>query len=179
MLDALRDLAARRAVARAVAMRPPPTPGARLHARHVLAVLPPDPSRAVWELLARIDLPPAQVHLVALGRCSPPDRFAGTVTISAPGDRDWRGLPRRAVAEAAWAARPDVAINLAPPDDLAAQYLVGASPAWVRVARHETASEAFYDLFVAEAAPGGGPDPERLARLLARLDPPLLPLVAA
>lgn len=159
--------------------RASPTPGARLAGRRLLAVLPSEPSREIWAFLKRIDLPPAQMHLVALGACSPPDRFAGAVEVVGPGERDWRGLPRRDVAERAWASRPDISINLAAPDDAAAALLVGASPAGVRVARYEAASEAFYDLLVPESSPDGGPNTERLARLLARLDPPLLPLTVA
>ncbi len=176
MLDGLRLGAALRAVARAVAGRSMPAPLPPLAARRLLVVLPAHAGRDVWAFLSRVALPPGQVKLIALGATSPPDRFAGAVDVVADDARDWRRLPSRAVLSAAHGFRPDVAINLAAPDDPAARLLVGASPAAVRIGRHETASESSYDLLVPEASDAGGPDVARLARLLARLTPPLLPL---
>ncbi len=175
MLDAWRHHLAASAARRAVRDRRAPTPGARLEGRRLLVVLPAVADREIWAFLARVALPPTQLHLVALGACSPPDRFAGAVEVVGDTERDWRGLPRRAVAGRAWAFRPDVAIAFGAPDDVGAVLLVGAAPASVRVARHEASSEGAYDLLVV-GGPGEGLDPARLARLLARLDPPLIPL---
>jgi|GEM_PF-6125986 len=175
MLEGLRRHLADRAVARALAGRPAPSPLPPLAHRRLLVVLPADAGRDVWSFLAGLSLPPAQMKLIALGATSPPDRFAGAVEVVADDARDWRRLPSRSVTAAAHGFRPDVAINLARPDDPAARLLVGASPAAVRVARHEASSEAAYDLFVPEASEAGGPDVARLTRLLDRLDPPLLP----
>lgn len=172
MLDALRARLAWAAALRAVRRRPAPTPGARLEGRRLLAVLPAEAGRAAWDLLRRVDLPPAQVRLVALGLTSPPDAFAGRVEVLAA--RDWRGLPTPGETARARAFQPDVALNLADPSDSAALVLVGASGAAVRIGGHDAASEAGYDLLL--AGPAGPPDPDALGRLLARLAPPVLPL---
>jgi hypothetical protein len=102
-----------------------------------------------------------------------PDAFAGAVrTVGAKG-LDWRGLPRRAVAEALWHQRPDVALDLNPAFDLAAAYLVGASPARFRVGLHSETGEPFFDLMV---APTGGYAAalDALRGYLASVEPPVL-----
>lgn len=175
MWEALRHRLAMRAALGAVRARPAPAPLPPLAARRLLAVLPGHADREVWDLLGRVGLPPAQMHLVALGPASPPDRFAGAVAVVSDAERDWRGLPPRAVREAAAAFRPDVALSLIAPDDPAGLWLVGASAAAVRVARHDLRTEAAYDLFVTAAAPRGGPAPAALAAVLGALDPPLVP----
>ena len=56
-------------------------------------------------------------------------------------------------AEKLWKNEPALAIDLSPTFDLAAAYLVGASPAQLRVAIYSEEGEPFYDFLV---APTGG-----------------------
>lgn len=176
MWRSARDRLAYRAALRAAGARAAPAPLPVPEARRLLVVLPAHPARDLWDLLGRVRLPAAQMHLVALGAASPPDRFAGAVTVVTDAERDWRGRPPRGVREAAARFRPDVALNLAAPGSVAALWLVGASSAAVRVARYERETEAAYDLFVTAAAPHGGPAPAALAAVFASLAPPLVPL---
>lgn len=173
MFDAFRTRLAWSAALRAIRRRTP-RPLAPLAERRLLVVLPPDADRAVWNVLKQIDLPGRQLHLVALGMTSPPDQFAGAVVVLDDRARDWRGLPVREAAKA-WAAAPDVALNLAVPSDPAAMLVVGASPAAIRVGGHDERSETAYDLLTAGPA-GVAPDPAALLRVLAQIEPPVVPL---
>lgn len=174
MLDGLRSRLAWNAALRAVRRRTSPTALRPLGQRCVLAVVPADAERDVWDALKQLDLPARQLRLVALGMTSPPDAFAGAVQVLDDRARDWRGLPIRLAADA-WAFGPDVAINFARPADPAAMLVVGASPASVRVSGHDPRSEAAYDLLTADTG-GDRPDPAVLLRTLELIDPPLVPL---
>lgn len=174
MIDRARAALARRAALAAVAARrsrPLPDPVER---RTLLLVLPADEDaqRSAWRLVDRLALDDRQLTPVVMGDqvAYAPDRFAGRVETVGDGERDWRRLPRRATAERLWAQNPDVALDLVD-GDLAAAFLVGASPAAVRIGRHRPEAERFYDLMVA-----GDPDDPAAAvgRLLAQLDPPVL-----
>lgn len=177
MIEALRHRMARRAALDAVAARRPaesPSPG-----RSLLLVLPTDEAgqRAAWALVADLDLPPAGVIPVVLDErvAYAPDAFAGHVTALGPKALDWRRLPRRAEAEAVWSRSPDVALNLAGPSDLGAAYLVGASPASVRIGPFVPGDEAFYDLMV-KGETDSASVARAVRRLLDQVAPPILPL---
>ena len=177
MIDRIRQSLARRAALAAVAARHPRQIATRPEARTLLLVLPADDAgqRAAWALVDRTGLPPKQVVPIVVGDriAYAPDRFAGHVEVIGDADLDWRRLPRRALAERVWAQSPDVALNLADVGDLATAVLVGASPAAVRIGRHDPDAETFYDLMIS----GDDGDPAAaVGRLLARLTPPILPL---
>lgn len=177
MIEAARQGLARRAVRAALAARQP-RPLAPLAERRVLVVLPDDAGgqRAVWELLSTLDVPSHRVRPVLLGsiQSDPPSPFAPDVHVIGDADRDWRRLPTVATRTAIWTPAPDVALNLAEPGDLAAALLAGASPAGVRIGRHDPEREAFYDLMV-QGEPDAASAAVALGRLLGRLDPPVLP----
>lgn len=174
MIDRVRSALAARAARAALAARTPAEPRA-LGARRVLLVLPADPDgqHEAWALVKDLGLRPEHVRAFVVGDHvgSPPGAFAGHVATLDDDARDWRGLPTPAARAAAWADRPDVAVDLADPGDLGAALLVGASPAAVRVGRHRPDREAFFDLMVAD---GDAPPAEALGRLLRALAPPIL-----
>ena len=178
MLDAVRRRLARRAILAAARERTPrPLPG-RPDDRHALVLLPVDETgqRAAWPLIAELDLPASQLSLVVVSErvAYAPDRFVGSVRRIGPKDTDWRGLPR-AETVVALHGSVDVAINLSAGDDLAAAFLVGASPAAIRIGAHAREAERYYDLMLAGAASQS----ELVAALrhaLQQIDPPILPL---
>ena len=177
MFDALRQSRALRAALKAVADRRPLAPEAPPRARRLVAILPhaedagATSQREAWAFLASLDLPPSHIVPVAIGRdVGAPDRFAGSVLHVIEKDLDWRGLPRRVVADALWKKRPDVALDLSETFSLPAAYLVGGSPAAVRIGLDPSPeAQPFYDLVVT-----GGP--EALRRALAQIEPPVLPV---
>lgn len=178
MLDALRERLATRAALRAVRRREVRPWPARLRARRVLIVLPRDEAdlRTAWRFVQSLDLLRGNVTAVAASGQAAyvPDPFAGGVRILGAEDRDWRGLPRRAVAEAVWAQKPDVALDFSRPFSLAAAYLVGGAPAGLRVGLYDPRAEPFYDLLIAPADAGEG-GPGALGRYVEGMDPPVLP----
>ena len=177
MLDALRRSRALKAAHQAVAARTPHAPSPSPAARRLFAVLPhaEDASdrsqRDAWALLSALDLAPGHIVPVTLGRdVGAPDRFAGSVLHITEKELDWRGLPRRVVADGLWTQRPDVALDLTGGFTLAAAYLVGGSPASFRIGLDPAPEAApFYDLVVT-----GGPD--ALRRALSQIEPPVLPV---
>lgn len=177
MLDALRHSRARRAALAAASTRQAFPPEARLNARRVFAVLPvaedasDDAQREAWTFLSTLDLSPGHIVPVVFGRdVGAPDRFAGSVLHIGEKSLDWRGLPRTAVSEALWTQRPDVAIDLSQTFSVAAAYLVGGSPAGIRIGLDPSPEAApFYDLVVTGGAEG-------LRRALKQIEPPVLPL---
>ncbi|MEL6616971.1 MAG: hypothetical protein AAFQ43_14605 [Bacteroidota bacterium] len=177
MLDTLRRSRALKAAHQAVASRRAFPPEARVDARRVFAVLPEaqdiddDVQRDAWHFLAGLDLPPRQIVPVVFGRdVGAPDRFAGSVLHIGEKSIDWRGLPRTAVTEALWTQRPDVAIDLSTEFSVAAAYLVGGSPAAIRIGLDPSPEAApFYDLVVTGETEG-------LRRALEQLDPRVLPV---
>ena len=179
MIEELRRRFAVRALAAALAARTPldlaPHPGHRT----LLVVLPDDElgQRATWSLLDHVDLGARQIHPVVMGErvAYQPDRFAGAVRTIGDGERDWRRLPTAAARQSVWTTRPDVALNLAGPSDLASAMLVGGSPAAVRIGRHAPGREDCYDLMV-QGEPDAASAADALGRLLRQITPPILPL---
>lgn len=177
MLDALRRSRALRAARAAAAERRPHAPDPRLESRRLFAVLPraeeagSDAQREAWSFLARLPLAPGHIVPVVFGRDEgTPDAFAGAVLHVTDGDRDWRRLPSRLVAEALWSPRPDAALDLTGAFDVGAAYLVGGSPAPVRIGLDPSPEAApFYDLMVTGGIPA-------LHRALGRIHPPVLPV---
>ena len=169
------DGAAPRACGRRPARAAPAA--ARAHAPHAAGGAPtPTTRRCVdaWDFVGRLDLPDRQLVLAQtadeIGYT--PDRWAGAVRHVGPGERDWRRLPSARARAGVWGPGPDVALNLAPPSDLGAALLVGASPAALRVGVHDPDRESFYDLMIRQ--PPGDPVAS-VERLLRRLDPPIVP----
>lgn len=141
--------------------------------RMALVVLPEtrEDAEAAWSALESLGLGPERIVPVALDAVAyVPDRYAGRILI-APRAGLLR-LPAPDSRATAWAAPPDVAINLLDPRDPAGALLVGGSPAALRVGYADRRAESFYDLLV--GAPGeSSPDPGTVARALAQLRPPL------
>ena len=177
MIEAFRRRMALRDARAAVARRSPrPLPPAPTD-RTLLVALPPDDETLhdAWELISRIHLPDRRLVLVQtadeIGYT--PDRFAGAVRHVGPDARDWRRLPAAKERESVWGREPDLALNLAPPSDLAAALLVGASPAALRVGFHERSHEPFYDLMIRQLPGDSGVAP--VERVLRQLAPPIVP----
>lgn len=177
MLDALRRSRALKAARQAAVSRRAVTPEARVEDRRLFAVLPEardvddDAQRDAWAFLSSLALSPRHIVPVVFGRdVGAPDRFAGSVLHIGEKSLDWRGLPRTAVTEALWTQRPDVAIDLSTEFSIPAAYLVGGSPAAVRIGLDPSPERAdFYDLVVTGGADG-------LRRALAHIEPPVLPV---
>ena len=110
--------------------------------------------RLAWPFVLALDLPRTRLTpVVATARVAyAPDRFAGNVKTLDEKKRDWRMLPSKGAA-LLWKAQPSLALDLSPEFDLAAAYVVGASPALVRVGIYSERGEPFYDFLV---APKGG-----------------------
>jgi hypothetical protein len=152
-------------------------PEPRVRERRVVAVLPraqdaqDDAQRGAWAFLLSLELAPSHIVPLVFGRdVGTPDAFAGAVFHVSDQDLDWRRLPKRVVAEGVWTRRPDVAIDLTPSLSAPAAYLVGGSPAAIRIGLDPSREAApFYDLVVT-----GGM--EALRRALAQLEPPVLPI---
>ncbi|WP_412063108.1 hypothetical protein [Rubrivirga sp. IMCC45206] len=178
MIAQLRHAVAARAARAAVAARRPAAPR-RLAERRLLLVLPPDDAgqAAAWALVTGVGLATDRVTALVAGEhiASAPFAFTGHITALGDDALDWRRLPTRAVLDAAWADAPDVAVDLAAPDDLAAAVVVGASPAAVRIGRHRPDREPFFDLMIG-ATPDAATAADALGRLLRQLDPPVLPV---
>ena len=177
MLDAFRSRLGYRAALAAVRSRTPASGPGGLLSRRVLVLLPPEEEdlRAAWRFVQSLDEPPAHlVPALTTGRVAyVPDAFAGHVFSAGEKGLDWRGLPTPAVREALWTPPPYVALDLNPAFDLAASYLVGASPARFRVGLYSEEREPFYDLMIRSK---GGYD-EALAALrgyLAAFEPPVV-----
>lgn len=127
--------------------------------------------REAWAFLTSLGVRPSHIVPLVFGRdVGTPDVFAGAVLHVGEKDMDWRGVPKRAVAEALWAKRPDVALDLSASLTAGAAYLVGGSPAAFRIGLDPSPEAApFYDLVVT-----GGP--QALRRTLAQIEPPVLPV---
>jgi len=177
VLDDLRQRLGYRAALRAARQRtvhdwPVPPPD-----RKVLVLLPHEEGdlRAAWRFVQTIDEP--RGHLVPAITADrvpyTPDAFAAGVATVGERARDWRGLPRRAEAQKLWSDKLHVALDLTPGFDLAAAYLVGASPARFRVGLYSAEGEPFYDLLI---APTGGYEAAltALRGYLAAIEPPVL-----
>ncbi|MEM1055838.1 MAG: hypothetical protein AAGI52_09935 [Bacteroidota bacterium] len=177
MLEAFRQSQALRLARRVAEARRPVDPEPRVRERRVVAVLPraedahDEAQREAWAFLLALDLAPSHIVPLVFGRdVGTPDVFAGAVFHVTDQDVDWRRLPKRGITEGVWTRRPDVAIDLSPSLFAPAAYLVGGSPAAVRIGLDpKRDAAAFYDLVVT-----GGL--EALRRTLAHLDPPVVPI---
>ena len=180
MLDAFRARLAMRAAHQAARERRPVRPESRVAERRLFAVLPAVGTEGAhgqaeaWRFLRALDVPASHIVPVVFGESAGvPDAFAGGVLHVTDANLDWRGVPRRVVAEGLWTQRPDVALDLSATPRSAALHLVGGAPAAVRIGLDpDPALAPFFDLVVT-----GGP--QALARALARLDPPVLPVRSA
>jgi hypothetical protein len=152
VLDAFRSRLGYRAALAAVRRRTPVVGPGALLSRRVLVLLPPqeDDLRAAWRFVQALDEPAAHlVPALTSGRVPyVPDAFAGHAVAVGEEGLDWRGLPTRAVRERLWTPPPQVALDLNPAFDLAAAYLVGASPAGFRAGLYGAEREPFYDLLL-------------------------------
>jgi hypothetical protein len=178
MLTGLRQRWAWRAALRRVRRRTPrpwhPDPALR----RVLRVLPDDDEAAkpAWQLVERLALRQAQTLAVLTGvnvGAVPVDYLSRVRPLN---EREIGriGLPKREVLREIWAFDPDVAIDLAGPDDLSAALLVGASSAAFRVGPAGPALEPFFEVMVAFSDDPGAPA-HALEQVLGRIHPTVLP----
>lgn len=147
-------------------------------ARRVLVVVPAgDAARDAWRFVKSLGLPPIQVSAVALpGEVTyVPAEYVRFLRRLEGDDMGRIGLPKAAFTEAVWGEAPDIAFCLAPEFDLAAAYLVGASPAQLRVGFHSDEAEPFYDLMIASGASTASAF-TALHDTLRRITPPVLAL---
>jgi hypothetical protein len=146
--------------------------------RRVLLVLPADYATAkpAWRLVERLALPQEQALAVLSGVDvgAVPVAYLSRVRPLTDQEIGRIGLPKREVLREVWAFDPDVAIDLAGPDDLAAALLVGASSAAFRIGPASPALEPFFELMVAFSDDPGAPA-HALEQVLARIEPPVLP----
>jgi hypothetical protein len=104
-----------------------------------------------------------------------PPAFLHTIRPVAEGDLGRIGLPKREVLREIWDFDPDVAIDFARPDDLAAALLVGASTAAFRIGPAAASLEPFFEVMVAFTDDPGAPA-HALGQVLNQIEPPILPL---
>ncbi len=179
MFDALRyRLGLRRALkhVRARTVRPwSPSPAAR----HVLIVMPAgkEAAQEAWRFVKSLGLPPKQVTPVVLsGEVTyVPAEYVRFLRRLEGEDMGKLGLPKASFAHAVWGAHPDIAFCLAPEFDLAAAYLVGASPAQLRIGLHSEEAEPFFDLMIAPGASIASAF-AALRDTLRRIEPPVIAL---
>ncbi len=176
-VEALRTRLGWRAARRLVAARTRRAPVAAERVRRILVVLPgePDALRASWAFVEALGAPLVlAVSGAALARV--PDAYAGNVLRVGPDETTWRGVPRSDVRARLWPSDLDVAVTLAPSDDLIASVLVGAAPAGLRVGTDtpETGSVLpadFFDLVLRSERPA-----EALLARLRQITPAVVPL---
>jgi hypothetical protein len=179
MFSGLRQRWAWRAALRRVRRRTPrpwhPDPALR----RVLLVLPDDDEAAkpAWALVERLALPQAQALAVLTGVNvgAVPVEYLTRVRPLSEREFGRIGLPKREVLREIWAFDPDVAIDFARPDDLAAALLVGASAAAFRIGPAGPALEPFFEVMVAFTCDPAAPA-HALGQVLARIEPPVLPI---
>lgn len=177
MFDALKyRLALRRALkrARTRAVRPwGPSPGAR----RILVVMPAGEGAAqeAWRFVKSLGLPPKQVTpVVRSGEVTYVPAEYVRYLRRLNGDELGRlGLPNAEFAEQVWNEHPDLAFSLVPEFDLPSAYLVGASPAQLRVGFFSEEAEPFFDLMIAPGASVASAFAS-LRDTLRRLNPPAL-----
>lgn len=150
-------------------------------ARRVLVVLPSgeEAAREGWRFVKSLGLPPQQVSPVVLpGEVTyVPAEYIRYVRRLEGDDVGRTGLPKAQFAEAVWGEHPDVAFCLTPVFDLAAAYLVGASPAQLRVGFFSEEADPFYDLMISPTSSDASALPA-LRETIARIKPVVLELKA-
>lgn len=177
MTDALRRRLGWWAARRVVASRSPRRPAAAVSVRRVLVVLPPGVAalRSAWTLVEAIAAPVVPIvsgDAVAFV----PDAFAGAVVRIGRDGLNGLGVPGRTVRDRLWTSDLDVAVTLAPPDDLVAAVLVGGAPVGLRIGLDAPDTVGFYDL----ALGAGTTDPAGcLLVRLGQIRPALVPLYSA
>lgn len=179
MLDAARSALARREALKHIRRRPVRPWAADPAQRRVLVVLPAgqEETKEAWRFVKALGVPHRQITPVVPGDTVVtyvPVEFIGRVHRMEPKHLGLLGLPKGEFAEAVWRDAPDVALCLTPEPDAASAYLVGASPAALRIGLHEQLGEAFYDLVVT----GGASFEATLLSLreaLQRIEPPVFP----
>lgn len=182
MFDAVKARLARRRALKLVGQRTvrPWTPEPA--ARRVLVVLPTgeEAAREAWRFVKSLGLPPKQLIPVVLsGEVTyVPAEFIRLLRRLEEEDLGRVGLPKEAFAREVWGEQPDVAFCLTPTFNLAAAYLVGASPARFRVGIYDDEAEPFFDLMIAPGASLASAF-RALRETLRRIDPPVLSLAPA
>lgn len=149
--------------------------------RRLLLVLPGNEEAAVsaWRFVESLGVDPARVYpIVPSGEIAyAPVAYIGRVQALGKKDQNRLGLPKKAILKAAWAFRPDVAMDLSPTFTFTSAMLVGASPAAFRIglagaAEQADAAEPFYDLLVGVRENGGIEGAvKQLAETLRRIEP--------
>lgn len=179
MLDAAKSALARREALKHIrrrSVRPwDPDPAKR----RVLVILPTEQeeTKEAWRFVKALGVSHRQITPVVPGDTAVtyvPVEYIGRVHRMEAKHLGLLGLPKGEFAEAVWGSEPEVGLCLTPEPDLASDYLVGASPATLRVGLHERRVEAFYDLMVT----GGASFEATLLALreaLQRIDPPVFP----
>ena len=181
MFDALKFRLARRRALKRVRTRTvrPWSPSPVV--RHVLVVMPAgeEAAREAWRFVKSLGLPPKQVTPVVLsGEVTyVPAEYVRFLQRLEGEEVGKLGLPRAEFAEKVWGEHPGVAFCLVPEFDLAAAYLVGASPAQLRVGLYSEEAEPFYDLMIAPGTSYASAFAS-LRDTLLRMDPPALSLTA-
>lgn len=179
MFDALKARLARRRALKQVQRRKVRPWASDPAARRVLVVLPTgeDAAREAWRFVKSLGLSPKQLTPVVLsGEVTyVPAEFIRILRRLDEGDLGRIGLPKEAFAEEVWSEQPDVAFCLIPTFNLAAAYLVGASPAPFRVGVYAEEAEPFYDLMIAPGASLSSAF-DALRDTLANIEPPVLTL---
>lgn len=149
-----------------------------LRDRHVLIVLPTDAdeSRELWKFVTAIAAAPQQFHVVSTteGISYCPVQFIGQIRVLGEKDLGWTGLPSKKLAQEIWAHQPDVAIDLHRHANLAAMYLVGASPARFRIGFWSEEAEPFFDVLFNPLS-DQHVDSTQMQRYLEQITPPVLP----
>ena len=147
--------------------------------RRVLVVLPTgeEAAREAWRFVKSLGLSPKQLIPVVLsGEVTyVPAEYIRALRRLEEGDLDRIGLPKAAFAEEVWGEQPDVAFCLIPTFNLAAAYLVGASPAPFRVGMYAEEAEPYFDLMIAPSSSLASAF-DALRTTLAHVDPPVLAL---
>lgn len=179
MFDALKNRLARRRALKRVRERTVRPWHLNPGARRVLVVLPAGEAAAqeAWRFVKSLKLPPNQIIPVVLsGEVTyVPAEYVRYLKRLEGSDLGRLGLPTAAFAEKVWGEKPEIAFCFAPTFDLAAAYLVGASPAQFRVGIFSEEADPFFDLMIAPGASIASAFVS-LRETLRRIEPPVLAL---
>ena len=152
MLDAAKNVLARREALRAIRRRKPEPWEENPAKRRVLVVLPTaqDDAKAAWRFVQSLGVSHKLVTPVVPDTAVTyvPVEYIGRVHRLEGKHIGLLGVPRQEFVKKVWESGPDVAFCLHPEPDIASLYLVGASPAGLRVGLHSARDETFFDLMV-------------------------------
>lgn len=178
MLDAAKSALARREALKHIRRRPVRPWAADPAKRRVLVVLPTEQeeAREAWRFVKTLGVSHRQITPVVPDTAVTyvPVEYIGRVHRMEAKQLGMVGLPKKEFADAVWSSEPDVAFCLTPEPDVAAAYLVGASPAALRVGFHGPHVEAFFDLMVT-AGVSFEATLLSLREALRRIEPPVFP----